>query len=99
MTLENIINIDDASEEPKPSTGHIGHAYKVLTPAIDKAGGTLGVNATRVSPGKVSVPFHCHRFEDEALKTVGRLEKTRYLSGEPDPPRLLAMAKELLAEE
>lgn len=160
-----VINIDDAEEHLHLSGDHWGGSYKVLTPHQREMGRMLGINCTRVPPGRTCVPFHTHAREDEifyilsgtgvlrygealhplkpgdcvtcpagtgvahqmlntgsedliylavgnhdphevctypdsgkvfvrSVGTVGFLEKTEYMAGESDEPKILALAKQ-----
>ncbi len=60
------VNVDDVPEEEYLEGEHWGHAYKVLTPSIPRAG-HLGVNMTRLPPGRTACPFHYHQKEDEVF--------------------------------
>ena len=62
-----IINARDAEEHRHLIGDHWGGTYRVLTPSMRARGGKLGVNMTRVPPGRVCVPFHYHQLEDEAF--------------------------------
>lgn len=165
-----IVNIDSVPEQSQFEGEHWGCGYKPLTPALDALGkGRLGVNVSRVPPGRTGCPFHTHAREDEvfyvlsgrgvlrygdtlqdiragdcvscpagtghahqlanpydedlvflgiglndphevctypdtgkvmvrALKTVGLLQPTEYMHGEPDEPKILAMARARQAE-
>ncbi len=61
-----VVNVDQA-EEVFHQHGRWGGSYKVLTPSMRPAGGSLGVNQTRVKPGCACVPFHWHLREDEVF--------------------------------
>lgn len=50
--------------------GHYGGSFKVLTPGMRPAGGSLGVNEVRLPPGQVSCPFHYHLREDEVFYII-----------------------------
>ena len=62
---DNVINVDDAKEEVFLEGEHWGHAFKVLT-TMGRYG-RLGVNQTRLPPGRASGPFHYHQKEDEVF--------------------------------
>ncbi|MCB9758259.1 MAG: cupin domain-containing protein [Alphaproteobacteria bacterium] len=160
MSDTPIINLEDAPEESLFAGDHWGQHYRVLTPSMGERMGRLGVNCTRLPPGRVACPFHAHQREDEvfyvlsgrgvlrygdalyplrpgdcvscpagsgeahqianpydedliylaigpndahevctypdsgkvmirSLQAIGRLEKTGYMDGEPDRPRIL----------
>ena len=62
-----VINVDRVEEEVHFDGDHWGHAYKVLTPGMRPRDGRLGVNQTRLPPGRAATPFHCHQLEDEVF--------------------------------
>ena len=159
---ELVVNVAAVDEEVHLDGAHWGHAFKVLTPGMRPRGGRLGVNQTRLPPGRASGPYHTHQLEDEVFfvlsgrgifrygdtireiaagdclscpaatgiahqianpftedlvylaignhepnevctfpdngkvlirsqRTVGRLEATHYMDGEPDKPRILEL--------
>ncbi len=164
----HVINVDAVDEVVDFDGERWGSAYKPLTPPSTRTGGRLGVNQSRVPPGRTSCPFHYHQREDEAffvlsgrgvlrygdalsvlragdfvycpagakvahqianpfdedlvylamgpndpdevcvypdsgkvmvrsLGRVGFLEKTDYMAGEPEEPRIFELARALLA--
>jgi len=54
-----VINVAEAEEVAGLDGARFGSFWKVL------AKGRLGLNQTRVPPGRTSCPFHAHRREDE----------------------------------
>lgn len=161
--MSPVVNIDDAPEEAGLGGERWGGFYKDLTPYMRSRGRRLGMNVTRMPPGRVGCPFHSHMLEDEifyvlsgtgtlryqeelyplrpgdcisvpastgeafqiantgaeelvylgigpndpnevcvypdsgkvmvrSLQTVGFLKKTEYMEGEPEEPRIFAMA-------
>lgn len=66
QTVRPVVNVADA-EEIVEMEGAWGSAYKVLTPTMRAAGGTLGVCQNRLSPGHTTCPFHWHLREDEVF--------------------------------
>lgn len=72
-----VVNVDEVPEESHVS-GQWGHAYKVLTPAMEAAGRQLGANLTRVPPRMAAVPFHAHRREDEIFYVLSGRGVLRY---------------------
>jgi uncharacterized cupin superfamily protein len=72
----NVINVEDAVEEEGFDGEHWGHCWKVLTPSMGK--GQLGVNQTRVAPGRVAVPFRTHQREDEVFFVLSGRGVLRY---------------------
>lgn len=164
----HVVNVADVEEVVELEGDRWGSAYKPLTPPSTRAAGRLGVNQSRVPPGRTACPFHYHQREDEAffvlsgrgvlryggemralrpgdlvycpagagvahqianpfdedlvylamgpndpdevcvypdsgkvmvrsLGRVGFLEKTNYMAGEPDQPRIFDLALALLA--
>lgn len=72
----HVVNVADAVEEEGFDGEHWGHAWKVLTPSMGT--GRLGVNQTRVPPGRVAVPFHAHQREDEVFFVLSGRGVLRY---------------------
>ena len=66
-----VVNARDLEESVHLDGDHWGGAYKVLTPALGGADGRgmgrLGVNETRLPPGRALCPFHYHQREDEVF--------------------------------
>lgn len=63
-----VVNADDAELHEHLVGDHWGGSYKVLTPGLRELGGArVGVNQTRVPPGRSCVPFHWHQREDEVF--------------------------------
>ena len=75
--MNNVVNVDEVTEEAMVE-GQWGHAWKVLTPSMDEAAGTLGVNQTRVPPGCAAVPFHWHARDDEVFYVLSGRGVLRY---------------------
>lgn len=73
-----VVNIADAEEIESLTEEHWGQAYKVLTPSMRPRGGRLGVNVTRVPPGRSSCPFHSHQREDEVFFVMSGRGVLRY---------------------
>ena len=73
-----VINVADATEEVYLEGEHWGHAYKVLTPGMRPRNGRLGVNQTRLPPGRAACPFHTHQLEDEVFFVVSGRGILRY---------------------
>lgn len=65
--------MDDAvvnrAEQPVEGggTGPWASTWRVLTPSMRAAGGTLGVVENTLPPGAVGCPFHWHTHEDEVF--------------------------------
>jgi uncharacterized cupin superfamily protein len=62
-----IVNVDDAPEQPYAAGDFWRSGDKFLTPAMRPMGGSLGVVLSRVPPGKSACPFHTHAREDEVF--------------------------------
>ena len=77
--LPQIVNVDDVEEIEHMTGQHWGGAYKPLTPAMRPSGGRLGVNLTRVPPGRSVCPFHAHQREDEVFYVLSGRGVFRYL--------------------
>lgn len=75
--MNNVVNVHEVEEEVMVE-GRWGHAWKVLTPSMEAAGGTLGVNQARVPPGCAAVPFHWHAREDEVFFVLSGRGILRY---------------------
>ena len=54
-----------------------GAPYKPRTPALEGSG-RLGMNLTRVPPGRSACPFHTHQIEDEAFFVLSGRGVLRY---------------------
>ena len=72
-----IVNTDDA-ETIEPTFGRWGSSYKVVTPAMRPAGGSLGVSHNRLSKGHATCPFHYHLREDEVFYILSGRGVFRY---------------------
>lgn len=64
--MDNVHNLADCKEIHHVNGRH-GGSYRVLTPHMRDAGGSLGVNQTVCPPGCATVPFHWHLREDEVF--------------------------------
>lgn len=66
-----VVNIRDQEEHVHLDGDHWGGSYKVLTPSLKGSNGRgmgcLGVNLTRLPPGRALCPFHYHQREDEVF--------------------------------
>jgi hypothetical protein len=60
-----IINMHTAEAHEELSGARFGSIYKVLT-TMERSG-RLGVNLSRVPPGRTACPFHAHQLEDEVF--------------------------------
>lgn len=74
---KNVVNVEDVEEESHYDGEHWGHAWKVLTPSMGEPG-RLGVNRTRLPPGRVAVPFHLHQRGDEVFFVLSGRGMLRY---------------------
>lgn len=61
----HVVNVASVDEVTHTRGEHWGGAYRPLTPGMGV--GRLGVNQTRVPPGRASCPFHHHQREDEVF--------------------------------
>lgn len=73
-----VVNLADVEEEAYLDGDHWGHAFKVLTPGMRPRGAKLGVNQTRLPPGRAAGPFHTHQLEDEIFYVVSGRGIFRY---------------------
>lgn len=75
--FEPIQNVDAA---PLEGGGEApwGAAWKVLTPHMREAGGSLGMVQNTLRPGMVGCPFHWHAREDEIFFVVSGKGVLRY---------------------
>lgn len=73
-----VMNIDSVQEVEHSDGQHWGGAYKPLTPALDAHAGRLGVNLSRVPPGRSACPFHAHAREDEVFFVLSGRGVFRY---------------------
>ncbi len=69
-----VVNQAEVPETVQLDGEHWGSAFKPLTPALDALGKAerglrprLGMNLTRVPPGRSGCPFHAHAREDEVF--------------------------------
>jgi uncharacterized cupin superfamily protein len=63
----HVVNVNEIQEIEHLSGAHWGGAYKPLTPSMKPKGGRLGVNQSRLPPGRATCPFHYHQLEDEVF--------------------------------
>jgi uncharacterized cupin superfamily protein len=74
--IEPVIAVADVTMEPRPEamrpTGAAAEKFHVERSFLTKRLGlkTLGVNVTRVAPGKTGYPFHSHRVNDELFYVI-----------------------------
>ena len=72
-----VVHVADAPAEGGGETPWKG-TYKVLTPQMRDAGGTIGVVENTLSPGSVGCPFHWHLREDEVFYVLRGRGVLRY---------------------
>ena len=75
--FDPILNLDDAPIEGGGDAPW-GARWKVLTPHMRDAGGTLGVVQNILGPGMVGCPFHWHLHEDEVFLVLEGRGVLRY---------------------
>lgn len=73
-----VVNIADAPVESALGGDHWGGSYQVLTPLMEAAGRKLGVNLSRMPPGRSGCPFHYHMLEDEVFYILSGSGRFRY---------------------
>jgi uncharacterized cupin superfamily protein len=73
-----IVNVDDVKEVEDFQGEHWGGTFKPLTPALDALRGRLGVNLSRVPPGRTVCPFHAHTLDDEVFFVLSGRGVFRY---------------------
>jgi len=76
--FDPVINVADAPEEGTGEGPPWAGTWKVLTPHMRDAGGSLGVVMNRLPPGSVGCPFHWHLHEDEVFYVVSGAGLLRY---------------------
>ncbi|UTH72888.1 cupin domain-containing protein [Chromobacterium sp. IIBBL 290-4] len=74
----NVVNIHDAPSKDYQEGQHWGGSYQPLTPVLDQQKGRLGVNLTRLPPGRAGCPFHSHALEDEVFYILSGRGLFRY---------------------
>src|SRR5688572_13867263 len=78
QVVSHIVNVDEIKEIEHLDGEHWGGAYKPLTPLLDAKGGSLGVNLSRLPPGRTTCPFHYHQLEDEVFFILSGRGVLRY---------------------
>lgn len=80
-----VVNQAEVPEERQFDGEHWGSASKALTPALDALGRLekglrprLGMNLSRVPPGRSGCPFHAHAREDEVFYVLAGRGLFRY---------------------
>lgn len=61
-----VVNWRNAEEHTALDGDDYGGSYRILTPSMDEPG-RLGVNMSRLPPGRAGCPFHTHALEDEVF--------------------------------
>lgn len=74
----HVVNVDQVEELEHLRGERWGGAYKPLTPFMTAKGRTLGVNQSRLPPGRTTCPFHYHQREDEAFFVLSGRGVLRY---------------------
>jgi uncharacterized cupin superfamily protein len=74
----HVVNADEVEETEHLAGERWGGAYKPLTPYMERHGGRLGVNLSRLPPGRTTCPFHYHMREDEAFYVLSGRGVLRY---------------------
>jgi uncharacterized cupin superfamily protein len=76
--FDPIVHVDDAPREGGEEAAPWASHWKVLTPRMRAAGGTLGVVHNTLPPGSVGGPFHWHAREDEVFFVLSGRGRLRY---------------------
>ncbi|AJY08886.1 cupin domain-containing protein [Burkholderia sp. SIMBA_043] len=74
----NVVNVEDVEAVDHMEGTHWGGSYKSLTPVLDTVPGRIGVNLSRVPPGRTACPFHTHAREDEVFFVLSGRGVFRY---------------------
>lgn len=74
----NVVNVNDVEETVHTEGEYWGGAYKAITPLLDASPGKLGVNLSRLPPGRTACPFHMHTREDEVFFVLSGRGVLRY---------------------
>jgi len=77
-TPHPVVNADELDETSYVHGEHFCSYDKQLTPSMQPRGGRLGVNLTRVPPGRTACPFHYHQLEDEVFYVLSGNGVLRY---------------------
>jgi uncharacterized cupin superfamily protein len=75
--FDPVTNLDEAPTEGGGEAPW-GATWKVLTPHMRAAGGSLGVVQNTLPPGNVGCPFHWHAREDEVFFVLSGRGVLRY---------------------
>jgi uncharacterized cupin superfamily protein len=74
----HVVNVDEVKEDDYTSGDCWGGIDKQLTPSMRAKGGRLGVNLSRLPPGRTMCPFHFHEREDEVFFILSGRGVLRY---------------------
>ncbi len=74
----HVVNVDELEEVDCTSGDCWGGFDKPLTPSMRPQGGRLGVNLSRLPPGRSMCPFHFHEREDEVFFVLSGRGLLRY---------------------
>ncbi|MEN0065176.1 MAG: cupin domain-containing protein [Myxococcota bacterium] len=77
-TFDPVTHRDDVTPEGHDDAGPWSSTWRVLTPHMREAGGTLGVVENTLPPGSVGCPFHWHLREDEVFYVLSGRGVLRY---------------------
>ena len=76
--LPNVVNVADVTEKDYLHEQHWGGSYQPLTPLLDQQKGRLGMNLSRLPPGRAGCPAHTHALEDEVFYILSGRGLFRY---------------------
>ncbi len=74
----HVVNVDEVEEQDYRRGDCWGGIDKQLTPSMRPKGGRLGVNLSRLPPGRTMCPFHFHEREDEVFFILSGRGVLRY---------------------
>jgi uncharacterized cupin superfamily protein len=74
----HVVNVDEVLEQDYRRGDTWGGIDKLLTPSMRPKGGRLGVNLSRLPPGRTMCPFHYHEREDEVFFILSGRGVLRY---------------------
>jgi len=77
-TASPVVNVDEVEEILHLEGEHWGGGYKPLTPSMKPHGRQLGMNISRLPPGRAGCPFHYHQLEDEIFFVLSGRGVLRY---------------------
>jgi uncharacterized cupin superfamily protein len=76
--FDPVINVRDAPEEGMGAPAPWAATWRVLTPHMREAGGSLGVVQNTLPSGSAGCPFHWHAREDEVFFVLSGRGVLRY---------------------